>query len=63
MASPCENIFNKKENLETIYNFLKAEDTKLTKETIKNIIEEIEGIEYKEGNFFNISLHSFYCYA
>jgi len=49
MANPYENIFSKKENLETIYNFLKAEDGKLKKEMIKNIIEEIEGIEYKEG--------------
>lgn len=49
MANAYENIFNKKENLETIYNFLKAEDGKLKKETIKNIIEEIEGVEYKEG--------------
>lgn len=49
MASPYENIFNKKENLETIYNFLKADDKKLKKENIKNIIDEIEGFESKEG--------------
>ena len=49
MASPYENIFNKKENLETIYNFIKSEDEKLKKENVKRIIEEIEGVEYKEG--------------
>jgi len=49
MACPYENIFNKKENLETIYNFLKSDEKKLKKENIKKIIEDIEGIEYREG--------------
>lgn len=56
MSSQYENIFNKKENIESIYNFLKADDKKLKKENIKKIIQEIEGIEYKDGMLIIIKL-------
>lgn len=47
--SPYENIFNKKENIENIYNFLKSEDGKLKRDTVRKMIEDMEGVSVKLG--------------
>jgi len=49
MNCPYENIYNKKENLESTYNFLKCDDDILKKSHVKKIIEKIENQDPKEG--------------
>jgi hypothetical protein len=52
MSCPYENIYNKKENLESTYNFLKCDDEILKKSHVKKIIEKIENQDMKEGKKF-----------
>ena len=43
-----KNFFYDTNNLENVYNLLKEDDKELKKETIKNLIEEYEGVEYQD---------------
>ena len=43
-----KNIILSHENLENIYNILKGEDIQLKKDTLKQLIQDFEGVEYDE---------------
>ena len=43
-----KKFFYNTENLENIYNILKGEDKQLKKETVKRLIQDFEGVEYKD---------------
>ena len=43
-----KKFFYNTENLENIYNILKGEEKQLKKETIKQLIQDFEGVEYEE---------------
>lgn len=47
MDDEYKNFFFNKEYLESIYNVLKSDEKELKRETIKNYIETIEGVEYE----------------
>jgi len=55
MDDEYKNFFFNKEYLESIYNVLKSDDKELKRETIKNYIETIEGVEY-EGIYYIIKI-------
>lgn len=47
MNDEFQNFFANKEYLESIYNMLKGDEKELKRETIKQYIEQIDGVEYE----------------
>ncbi len=57
MNDEFQNLFLNKKYLESIYMMLKGDDSELKRETIKNYIEEIEGVEYEDKESDNETIN------